>query len=392
MKKITFLLMCLFPLFGSLNAQENNLVLEELLQRSANQGNEIGAESSDIFTSEEKLLLQEHFNSIHPDYSFRDGMDGNVYVASIYGGCDDRGVGTFPLAGPFNIDFLTYSTTKFFGGDTDDAGNLYGVSSDVMDENGFLVKIDPESGTETLIGNLNLEDRHVVTGLAWNTVNQTMYVLSSNSDNNKLYTVNLETAELTPIGGEMATRLGIWLAIDNEGNAFTMDIGPHMLYSINLETAAATVVGPTGVQLRNAQDAGFDRSTGQLYAGGYLGGGVSRFYSVDTTTGLFSNLGSVNNGCAELGIVAFLNETANVSDNILEGFSFFPNPTSDILNLKSANNIDSVTIYNLLGQEVIENKVNAVDAQLNISALSIGTYIMKVTVAGEVGTYKIIKN
>ncbi|QAA82931.1 T9SS type A sorting domain-containing protein [Aequorivita sp. H23M31] len=392
MKKFTFLLICLFPLFGTINAQENiSATVEKLLERSAASGNPAGSEPADLYTSEEKLLLQKHFTTDNPNVSLRDLGDGDVYVASIFGGCNERGFGTFPLAGPFNINFLTYTTTKFYAGDRDDAGNLYGVSSDMMDENGYLVKIDPETGAETLIGNLNLEEHHLVTGLAWNTVNQTMYVMSTNSYNNKLYTVDLETAELTQIGGEMATRLGIWLAIDNEGNAFTLDIGPNFLYSVNLETAAATIIGPTGVQLRNAQDGGFDRSTGILYAGGYHGGGVSNLYSVNTTTGMFTNLGSVGD-CAELGIVAFLGGTVGVSDNKLEGFFFYPNPSSDVLNLKSVKNIDSVSIYNLLGQEIMQTKVNATGSQLNISSLSVGTYIMKVNVNGELGTFKIIKN
>lgn len=105
---------------------------------------------------------------------------------------------------------------------------------------------------------------------------------------------------------------------------------------------------------------------------------------------MFTNLGNVGD-CAELGIVAFLGGTAGVSDNKLQGFSFYPNPSSDILNLKSVNNIDSVAIYNLLGQEILNSKVNATDSKLDISSLSMGAYIMKVTVNGEVGTFKVIK-
>ena len=386
--------MCLFPMFGTINAQENSsATVEELLERSSNAENPLGLEPADLFTSEEKALLQEHFNTIDSYISLRDVVDGDVFAYQLYGACDDRGLGTFPLAGPFNMEYVSYSTTKFFAGDQDDAGNLYGVRSDQNDENGFLMKIDPETGAETEIGNLNLPTPHVVTGLAWNTVNQTMYVLSSNSDNNRLYTVNLETAELTDVGGNMGSRLGIWLVIDNAGNAFTFDISTSLLYAVNLTDATITTVGPSGVQLTNAQDADFDPVTGVLYAGGYHGGGTTRIYSVNTTSGLFTNLGSLGGDCAELGIVSIVGDaTAGVSDNILGGFSFYPNPSNDILNLKSVKSIDSVSIYNLLGQEVMQSKVNATYSQLDVSSLSIGTYIMKVNVNGEVGTFKIIKN
>lgn len=81
-----------------------------------------------------------------------------------------------------------------------------------------------------------------------------------------------------------------------------------------------------------------------------------------------------------------------VSDNTIAGFTFYPNPSTDILNLRSVDNIESVSIYNMLGQQVISNKVNATSSQLNVSSLSTGTYLMKVTVNGQTGTYRVLKN
>ncbi len=81
-----------------------------------------------------------------------------------------------------------------------------------------------------------------------------------------------------------------------------------------------------------------------------------------------------------------------VEDNILDGFSFYPNPTSDVANLKAASTIENATVYNLLGQKVVEMNNSSNTMQLNVSSLSTGTYIMKVTVNGKVGTYKMIKN
>jgi hypothetical protein len=80
-----------------------------------------------------------------------------------------------------------------------------------------------------------------------------------------------------------------------------------------------------------------------------------------------------------------------VADNTIAGFSYYPNPTNGILNLKSLDNIEQVSLYNLLGQLVIDNRVNATTSQVDISGLSAGTYLMKVTVNGETGTYKVLK-
>lgn len=84
--------------------------------------------------------------------------------------------------------------------------------------------------------------------------------------------------------------------------------------------------------------------------------------------------------------------TAGVSENSLDGFAYYPNPTSDILSLKSVNSIDSVAIYNLLGQRVIDTKIGATTSDINLSGLTAGTYIMKVVVDGQTGTFKVLKN
>ncbi|MDC8000339.1 T9SS type A sorting domain-containing protein [Aequorivita todarodis] len=80
-----------------------------------------------------------------------------------------------------------------------------------------------------------------------------------------------------------------------------------------------------------------------------------------------------------------------VSDNTIAGFSYYPNPTNGILNLNSVDNIEHVSLYNLLGQVVIDNRVNATTSQVDISGLSTGTYLMKVSVNGQIGTYRILK-
>ncbi|WP_026449749.1 T9SS type A sorting domain-containing protein [Aequorivita capsosiphonis] len=392
MKKITFLLGCLVATLGTVNAQDlQNTTVTDLLNRMDAVENPLGAEPEDLFTPAERLVLQNHFNANNSENPVGSIVAGDVYAASVYGGCE-RGFGTFPVAGPHNINYITGTTTKFYAGDHDDDGNIYAVSSDTFDENAFLFKIDPETGLETEIGNLNLDVPQVITGIAFNTINQTWYILTGDSTNNRLFTVDVATATITQVGGNMGSRLGIWLAIDNEGNAFTMDIGTDLLYAVDLATAAVTIVGPTGVNLSHAQDADFDPATGMLYAAGYHGGGVNRFYAVDTTTGSFTDTGSINNGCAELGLVAISGDALGVSENSLEGFSYYPNPATNVLNLKSMRNIENVSIYNLLGQQVINSRINATDSQLDVSSLNTGAYIMKVEVNGEMGTYKLIKN
>jgi hypothetical protein len=78
-------------------------------------------------------------------------------------------------------------------------------------------------------------------------------------------------------------------------------------------------------------------------------------------------------------------------DNTIEGFGFFPNPAKDMLTLNSADTIESVEIFSIVGQQVMNQAINATSTDLNVSALSTGTYLMKVIVNGQTGVYKVIK-
>ena len=81
----------------------------------------------------------------------------------------------------------------------------------------------------------------------------------------------------------------------------------------------------------------------------------------------------------------------SVEDNTIDGFSYYPNPADNALTLRAIDNIENVAIYNILGQKVVDQTIGNVTTELDISALSTGTYIMKVSVNGEIGTYKVIK-
>ena len=73
------------------------------------------------------------------------------------------------------------------------------------------------------------------------------------------------------------------------------------------------------------------------------------------------------------------------------GFSAFPNPVKDVLNLSYNKNITNVAVFNLLGQEVTTKAINATQSKIDMSNLSKGTYLVKVTADNQVKTIKVIK-
>ncbi|MEO8516025.1 MAG: T9SS type A sorting domain-containing protein, partial [Flavobacterium sp.] len=75
----------------------------------------------------------------------------------------------------------------------------------------------------------------------------------------------------------------------------------------------------------------------------------------------------------------------------IAGFAAYPNPVKDVLNLSYTKNISNVSIHNLLGQEVMTKTVNATQSKVDMSNLSQGTYLVKVTVDGLVKTLKVVK-
>jgi hypothetical protein len=63
---------------------------------------------------------------------------------------------------------------------------------------------------------------------------------------------------------------------------------------------------------------------------------------------------------------------ATIDKNLSQKIQFFPNPTSDFLNIKSDISIDQVLIFNLLGQKMKE--VNELDNQIEVQNLPPGIY------------------
>ncbi|MCW4470749.1 T9SS type A sorting domain-containing protein [Flavobacterium sp. MFBS3-15] len=72
-------------------------------------------------------------------------------------------------------------------------------------------------------------------------------------------------------------------------------------------------------------------------------------------------------------------------------FSVYPNPVRDILNISYTTEITSVTVHNLLGQQVLAKQPNAAEVKIDLSGLADATYIVNVTAGNTVKTIKVVK-
>ena len=84
-------------------------------------------------------------------------------------------------------------------------------------------------------------------------------------------------------------------------------------------------------------------------------------------------------------------ETLGTASNILEGFTMYPTIVKQELNFRSQNKVEAITVFNLLGQKVFFDALDTNNSSVNLSKLTPGMYIVKVSAEGKTGSYKIVK-
>lgn len=85
--------------------------------------------------------------------------------------------------------------------------------------------------------------------------------------------------------------------------------------------------------------------------------------------------------------------TTNLATSTFESLNvkMYPNPANSVLNIDAKSNIDTVSIYNLLGQEVVSKTINNQNTSIDISNLQRGVYVVKTSIEGKIATSKLIK-
>jgi GEVED domain/Secretion system C-terminal sorting domain len=221
------------------------------------------------------------------------------------------------------------------------------------------------------------------------------YVLPALTDGN-YYTGPLGTGVSLIAGDQIIFTRTVYIYAESEANAdcfaessFVVDVsnldeitGEHNQSFGNIGEDIATIEDIVIVTDPEASVMWYSDSnlTEILLPGAPLEDGVT-YYAVATLGACTSEPFAVTT--AVLGTTGF-NKTA---------FTYYPNPVTDVLNLNYNTNIASVTVINLLGQTVLsKNNINTAETQLNLSALTAGTYLVKVTDSNDATTtVKVVK-
>ena len=84
--------------------------------------------------------------------------------------------------------------------------------------------------------------------------------------------------------------------------------------------------------------------------------------------------------------------TLEIDTESKSNFTFFPNPVNNVLTIKAQASIDSITVYNMLGQAVVRSTPNTNDSTVDMSALQTGAYFVQVSINNTLKTVRVIKN
>jgi hypothetical protein len=82
----------------------------------------------------------------------------------------------------------------------------------------------------------------------------------------------------------------------------------------------------------------------------------------------------------------------SVLRNEIQGFATYPNPVTNNIFAVKSNSADTkqVSIFNVLGKRVLSSSITGVQADIDVSSISAGLYILKVTEGTKTATSKLV--
>lgn len=101
---------------------------------------------------------------------------------------------------------------------------------------------------------------------------------------------------------------------------------------------------------------------------------------------------NIVNGCSSTPFAVSITVTLSNDDFDTTNFSYYPNPTSNLVNIEYYKNIESVSLFNIVGQTLFENKTNNTTIQVDLCKLPTATYFVKIKADGKEKIIRIIKD
>lgn len=321
--------------------------------------------------------------------------EGTGVTLSVSGGCTFNKVMTSPECKPINTlpysEPFNYAVGNSIGGEQKwtnvNTGDNVLVATGNLNYTGIT-----STGNSITFSGAGIDVRSPFTSTNSGTIYASFLVTASDLSNVTVDLTNTYFAFFTDAGGSTTTAR-VWIRKN----------GTQYQYGLGTGTA------PTNwsANLYNANDVqylvlGYDFSTNllSLYENPTIGGSASSTASV-TPSSAFSTLGGFmfRQDAANTTPTMIIDElTINTTPTFtlgaasfsqIDGLKMYPNPTKNNLFIETALNGDiNVSIVNMLGKEVVNTK--AVNNTVNVSNLTSGIYIVKITEEGKTSTKKLI--
>lgn len=342
---------------------------------------------SDVFTETEIQILRAHFDQINGDEPPQADSNGKMIRTT------EAVMGHFANIMPTNlsmIEIVAPSPLSEFEG----AGATIPGSKDayVVDNSNNLYRVS-ENGNYLFVTELDPNGAQSFTGLEFASDGTLYGIATDGMGSTRLYEINPITQVVTPVGTDNGLVVGIALGRDANNNLYSYDIDSDTVHRIDRVTGNITLLGPLGFDANFGQGMGYDHKSGSLMLTAFNNTTFKpELRMMNTTTGATTLVGTIVPGeTLQFGWMSMFDPNLGMDDNRAIEFGLSPVPAGDYLNLDAVINIESVAIYNALGQMVQQEAINDSTVRLNISDLSTGVYILEVTGNGSRSAKRFVK-
>ncbi len=186
------------------------------------------------------------------------------------------------------------------------------------------------------------------------------------------------TYTFTPSAGQCAATTTLTITVNSAATPIGNTFQSFDVVALNDATIANLVVSPTNViwygSLADAQS-----GTNALSSSAVLANG-STYYAVN-----------VVGSCESQPFAVTVTVTLDSDDFDNLHFTYYPNPTSSILNISYSKAITKVTLISMLGQIIMSQDANSTQVQLDLSRLADAAYFVRVVADDKEKMIKIIK-
>ena len=384
MKTITRLFM-LAAIVGStaLAFGQSAIDKEELLSRyEAVPSN--GATPSHYFTTDELSWLRE---TLSGNENSR-GAGGGFTVFARMGTLNQFGTVDVTVPATFNPIGPDSGSTDFeAAGDMNpvDLNTIYVLTLG----SGEFYSVDSSTGTYTSLGTITPLSGEQWNGVEYDQTTNILYGISSNFGGQS-------TLSTIDVGAGTATAVGITgmpgaiaIGITDTGEMYGHDVVDDNFYSINKATGAATIIGGLGYDANFGQDLEYDPGSGTMYIFAYNSTAAQgELRTVNLGTGATAFVSALEGGNQIPWATAPLPSLSS-NDPAASSFNLYPNPAQDVVYLKGLTEVTSITIFNILGQEVHQQKGYS-SSGISVQHLARGTYMLQVVTPVGTATKKLV--